>query len=214
MQESRKDRAFRQREQELIATAIDLFAQSGIEKVTVADIAKATDIGKGTVYKHFSCKDELFARIAIDFLTDMFSQAAEQDPKTSCYERMKAMFEVCFNLHIQFPLHSEIALRCETPEFRDNLSQSMKDAFAKLNQDFYTMVGDMVAQGIEDKELPDMAIEELLCGTHATFTGALQMLRSRDCNCFDHTESISESRFVALIIQFTMAGLFGLKQVK
>lgn len=212
MPESRKDRAFRQREEEILATALELFHTSGIDSVTVAEIAKATDIGKGTIYKHFSCKDEIFARLAIDFLQDMFASAAAQDPKTDCFDRMKSMFGVCFYKHVEYPIHSEIALRCETPEFRENLSEPLRQAFGQLNQDFYTMVGEMVAQGIANKDLPDMPIEELLCGTHATFTGALQMLRTRDCNCFDHTESLSQERFIELIIDFTMAGLFGLKK--
>lgn len=212
MPESRKDRAFRQREAEILTTAIELFAQSGIDKVTVADIAKATDIGKGTIYKHFASKDEMFARISIDFIGEMLVCAKAQDPKSVCFERMETLFKVCFSKHLEQPLASEITLRCESPEFRQDISETYQQQFAQLNQDFYDMVGHMVAQGISSGELADMPLEELLCGTHATFTGALQMLRTRDCNCFDHTEALTEDRFIELIVQFTMAGLFGLKK--
>lgn len=62
-----KKQRFLAREQLIIDTALDLLIANGIEKVTVAEIARQAGIGKGTVYKHFESKAEIMMRIMLDY---------------------------------------------------------------------------------------------------------------------------------------------------
>ncbi len=45
--------------QRLLQMARTLFAEKGVEAVTMTDIAKAADVGQGTLYRHFKHKGEL-----------------------------------------------------------------------------------------------------------------------------------------------------------
>lgn len=49
----------------LLAAAADEFAEHGLD-ASVADIARRAGIGKGTVFRHFSTKDDLIAAIVLD----------------------------------------------------------------------------------------------------------------------------------------------------
>ena len=49
--------------QRLIAAAIELLHQQGIERTTLADIAKAADVPVGNVYYYFKTKEELIAAV-------------------------------------------------------------------------------------------------------------------------------------------------------
>jgi len=51
------------KKQQIIQAAIKVFAQKGLEKGKIADIARKADIGKGTVYEYFSSKDDIFSAI-------------------------------------------------------------------------------------------------------------------------------------------------------
>ena len=64
---SRRERKKEQTRTRIIAAALDLFAQNGIDNVTVDDIAAAADIGKGTFYNYFETKED----IVVAFMVDM-----------------------------------------------------------------------------------------------------------------------------------------------
>src|SRR5215813_9056087 len=49
--------------QRLIAAAIRLLHQRGIERTTLADIAQAADVPAGNVYYYFKTKDEVIAAV-------------------------------------------------------------------------------------------------------------------------------------------------------
>lgn len=62
-----KKRRFLAREERIIAKALELLIEHGIDKVTVSAIAKEAGVGKGTVYKHFLTKTEILMRIVLDY---------------------------------------------------------------------------------------------------------------------------------------------------
>src|SRR5690606_21403278 len=65
--ESRKVREFRRREQEILTAALRLFLEQGEDSVTVEMIADEVGIGKGTIYKHFKSKAEIYLRLMLDY---------------------------------------------------------------------------------------------------------------------------------------------------
>ena len=81
--ESRKVREFRRREQEILDSALRLFLEQGEDSVTVEMIADEVGIGKGTIYKHFKSKAEIYLRLMLDYERDlaemMHSEAIERD---------------------------------------------------------------------------------------------------------------------------------------
>ncbi|WP_317622612.1 TetR/AcrR family transcriptional regulator [Ketobacter sp.] len=77
---SQKAQEFRKREEEILERAQELFIAHGEDKVTVEMIADAVNIGKGTIYKHFETKDEIYLRLMIRYeeeLAEMFDRLNE-----------------------------------------------------------------------------------------------------------------------------------------
>jgi len=59
----RQKREFPRRELEILDVALELCSSADFESVTIEQIARGGDVGKGTVYKHFAGKDELLFRL-------------------------------------------------------------------------------------------------------------------------------------------------------
>lgn len=81
---SQKAQEFRRREEEILQRAQELFIEHGEDKVTVEMIADAVGIGKGTIYKHFETKDEIYLRLMIRYeedLADLFAQLDSGEDK-------------------------------------------------------------------------------------------------------------------------------------
>jgi len=58
----------------IIEAAINVFAQKGLERGKISDIAKEAGIGKGTVYEYFSSKDEIFSAIELAVMGEFKNQ--------------------------------------------------------------------------------------------------------------------------------------------
>ena len=59
-----------QRREQLIEVATKLFAKSGYDATTTADIAKAAGVTEPILYRHFESKQELFIAIVRDVSDD------------------------------------------------------------------------------------------------------------------------------------------------
>ena len=90
----RKQRQFDRREAEIVEAAMSLFRDQDIDRVTIEQIAEAAEIGKGTVYKHFKSKDELYARIIIQLNRAMRADIAAIDRGLEFQARLDAIVDV------------------------------------------------------------------------------------------------------------------------
>jgi AcrR family transcriptional regulator len=61
-----------------VAAATAAFARHGYAEVTVSDVSAAAGLGKGTVYRHFASKEELFFAVAETVVTDVVAAFDEQ----------------------------------------------------------------------------------------------------------------------------------------
>ena len=58
-----KAREFQRREDELLQAALEVSNCDDWQTVTIEQIAQKAEIGKGTVYKHFAAKGDMYARL-------------------------------------------------------------------------------------------------------------------------------------------------------
>jgi len=76
--ENRKVREFKRRE-EILETALVLFRSHGEDKVTVEMIADNVGIGKGTIYKHFKSKSDIYICLLISYEHQLAGLLATKD---------------------------------------------------------------------------------------------------------------------------------------
>jgi AcrR family transcriptional regulator len=80
---TQRDVQAQERRNQLIDTALKLFAEKGVEHTTVKDIATAADVAQGLIYHYFKSKDDLLWAIIgreelLPEISSIFASAAER----------------------------------------------------------------------------------------------------------------------------------------
>ncbi|MDP5209054.1 MULTISPECIES: TetR/AcrR family transcriptional regulator [unclassified Microbulbifer] len=115
-----KVQRFRAREQRILDAALELLLEHGEEKVTVEQIADRVDIGKGTIYKHFVSKTEIYMRLLMDY-------------ERSLAERLKVAVGNAERGDIAAPARAYFESRMADPG-KDRLFQRLEEKIIALNQ--------------------------------------------------------------------------------
>ncbi len=67
-----RQQQFKAREENILAMAEQLLLESGDGDITLDSLAEQLDLAKGTLYKHFASKNELYLRIIIRYEEQLF----------------------------------------------------------------------------------------------------------------------------------------------
>ena len=95
----RKRREFERREEEILDAALELFSRPNWESVTIEQIAVAADIGKGTVYKHVTSKDELLFKLMMRFYRGMLLHLQHEfEESGDILQRFRLHLRICLSL--------------------------------------------------------------------------------------------------------------------
>lgn len=171
---TQKAREFRQREQSILDCALQLFIELGEDKVTVEMIADKVGIGKGTIYKHFETKNEIYLLLMIRYeeeLADLFRRVdANGDKETLVREY--------FRFRVQDPDKYLLFDRLESKLTADNaVPQLLEKLHAIRNSNFDKLVS-IVKARIDEKKLADVPPEFHICAAWALAHGASALCKS------------------------------------
>lgn len=79
--------------QRIIATAVQLFGERGYDKTSVAALARAAGVGKGTIYNYFQTKGEILLAFCEDELEFVHQEmAAKTNPQIPLAEQLHTLF--------------------------------------------------------------------------------------------------------------------------
>ncbi|NIM50870.1 MAG: TetR family transcriptional regulator [Gemmatimonadales bacterium] len=199
--QERKAREFQRREREILDAALRLFDRDDWQSVTIEQIAEAAEIGKGTIYKHFANKDEIYARLDIDFHRRMLEQVQQIDPKLDVVERLRAIIRVYLDAHHVGREYRRVVQYCERDDFRRGLSEPTRRECDRLEaalvERLYGVLQDGVSQGIfRSRPIPTMAY-----GVIAAIYGSVRLLWGGYNVGADTEGSVEE------LIRFILAGV-------
>ena len=138
-----KVQQFRQREQAILDTALELLIEHGEERVTVEQIAARVDIGKGTIYKHLTSKSEIYIRLLFDYEQQLKADMDQAiiDAEAGDYS---APARVYFGKRMSDPVRARLFQRLEEKmvangeekEKLEELESLRQAALVNLNQSF------------------------------------------------------------------------------
>ncbi len=202
----RKQREFERREAEILDVALALFSKPNWEAVSIDKIAKATDIGKGTVYKHFASKDELLFRLMMRFYHGLLAHLQEHDSdQGNIIESFQGIFQLAFRYHLKHREYRYIVEYCNRIDFKERADESWHTSFMELDKAFGDWGDPMILAAMEQGLIVRRPLEQINIGMKACFEGTVDMLwAGKDWCLHGDEEEIIES-----VTEFMLAGLVG-----
>jgi AcrR family transcriptional regulator len=199
----RKEREFRRREEEILGAALRLLDGEDWLSVTIEQIAEAAEVGKGTVYKHFASKDELYARLSLHHYLELRGALSEIDGDLPIEARLRAMAQVYWNVHMQPGICHHVVEYCEAEAFRRQLPPELRSEFEGIESGIYDEIFAAIEEGMAGGLFPSGPVRPLAMLARATLDGMIRMIRAGVLSADDETEQLE------LVTRFILAGLAG-----
>lgn len=200
--QERKEREFMRREEEILGAALRLFAREDWQAVTIEEISQAAEIGKGTVYKHFPSKEEIYARLALSFHRGMLERLRAVPADQPVLDRLRAMIAAFWHYHLESTEYHHLVSYCGRQDFKNHITEGTRAEMMELDQEFAVLLEGLVVkgreQGIFDREKP---IPLVLFGAQAALIGAVRMVEGGCGNIADPDTCLRE------ITDFVVSGL-------
>ena len=202
--QERKEREFHRREEEILEAALGLFNRDDWQSVTIEEVAQASEIGKGTIYKHFPSKEDIYARLALNFNRKLLQRLRGIDPTLDVIGRLRAVIRVFWETHLHSQEYHRLVQYCEREDFRRNISESTREEIRQLDAEFVDLVTSLVEQGRREgvfygTKSPPM----MMFGAQAALIGAIRLVRGE---CKQMVQA-SPEEFLEEITTFIIAGL-------
>ncbi|MGI6409331.1 MAG: TetR/AcrR family transcriptional regulator [Gammaproteobacteria bacterium] len=172
--EPRKVREFRRREQEILDTALQLFLEQGEDAVTVEMIADSVGIGKGTIYKHFKSKTEIYLRLMLDYERELNQLFQSDDVSRDKEALSRAYFAFRMGDPERYRLFDRLEERIvksrQAPEMVEQLHSIRASNFERLTR----LIEDRISEG----KLEDVPPYFHYCAAWALVHGAVALYHS------------------------------------
>jgi AcrR family transcriptional regulator len=145
----RKKREYAQREKLIISTARKLLLDLGYLDLNMDRIAEVTEYSKGTIYQHFSCKEEILVQMLTESVQAVgkFLERGAQFQGTP-REKMAAL-TIGWDLFIQLnPDHFKSRLLLQNETIRAKASPVLQKNLEKAEQNNMAIVSGVIREGV------------------------------------------------------------------
>ena len=181
---TRKERELQQREERILAIARPLLVQDGYHGLNMDRVAAALEYSKGTVYNHFSCKEEIIIALAIETTekrTGMFQRAAAFQGNSR--QRIHAVGTAAELFVRLYPDHFKLDHIIRSESIWQKTSEKRRAVMRSCESRCIAVLGGIVRDAIaqNDLRLPDnFTPEDLVFALWSISFGAFSIITSSD----------------------------------
>lgn len=185
---TRKQREFQAREQLFLATARQIVRDEGVTALTMERVAERCEYSKGTVYKHFSCREDLLLALCVHSLSTMsgmFSGVLTL-PGNSREKVTHLVFAYQWFARF-FPEDFELLVESRHVEIMQKAAPERVDERERFDQLLRALITAQIQQAIDIGDLalrPGTGVDEICFGAWALSLGIL--LLSANAHVMQH----------------------------
>ncbi|MCP4789735.1 MAG: TetR/AcrR family transcriptional regulator [Gammaproteobacteria bacterium] len=171
--ESRKVREFKRREEEILASSLLLFKTHGEDKITVEVIADSVGIGKGTIYKHFKSKSDIYLRLLENYELDLRALLDTED-----FSDPESIWRSYFGFRMGDPEQAILFARLEEKLVKDGQFHDVIKMIHDIRSANMEILANLVDKRIDSGKLEQVPAYFHLSASWALVHGALALHQS------------------------------------
>lgn len=163
---TRKQRELQQREAMFIDLAREMINEQGLQSLTMEKLAEKAEYSKGTLYKHFCCKEDVLAAICTEKLVrmaDLFQSTLTLSGHSR--EKILALLIIYKLFSIKFPDQFDILLDSRRNDLSEKASPDRAAALNEANASTMATMLNIIEQGIQEGNLKpqDGLTTDMMC---------------------------------------------------
>lgn len=150
----RKEREKESRKESIIDAAQKVFFEKGLLLSTMDEIAETAELAKGTLYLYYHSKEDLYLAVmmrGLVIMRDMFREVSIQ--KLPVIETLVEFANTYKLFYEQNKNYFRMLHFFNTPQFHKQVSEEMMKMCDAFNQTLWTMVTEIITQGMVEKKL-------------------------------------------------------------
>jgi len=167
--------ARRDRQREIMAAAERLFTSRRYHEVTTDDIAQAAHVGKGTIYRYFRDKEELFFQVATSGFDELCALLRERVPEQAPFREQ--LLSACGEIPRFFERRRQLFRLMQAEDDRMRwCSEEMQERWMVQRKKLVAAVAGILRKGVEEGEVRSDVPPDVL----ANFLLGMLRTRARD----------------------------------
>jgi AcrR family transcriptional regulator len=176
----RRARELERRERSLLDAAVALLDRDDWQAVTVEAIADRAEYAKGTVYRHFASKDDLYARLAAEWIAGTCDALEALDADRPFEAVLRDLVAVALRRMTADRVHARLLARVGQADFRRGLSPEARRGLDESNARLLGLFAGTIDWGVAEGAIPRAPLEPRLFVVAALLRGAAGLADQAD----------------------------------
>lgn len=212
LREKRKieiDNQKKQRKEEVVLAASEVFKKQGIENTKMTDIAKKAEIGVASVYRYFKRKPDLAVEVACKFWSDEIGElhkyyTQEEFLNKNGITKVKEILEVYLKLYSKHQEFIRFIDEFDRYVIKENISKEKLKTYEKSIIDLKSLLLNAIEEGKEDGTIRrDLSGEEFYFSINHALMSLCQKLILRG-DVLESNECVKGEEQIKTIIEMAV----------
>lgn len=169
--------------QQIMQAAERLFTSRRFHEITLDDVTRTAKVGKGTIYRYFRDKDDLFFQTATSGFDELCELLRHQVPAGASF--FDQLTEACGQISRFFEQRRQLFRMMQTVEGRMHWCGALRDRWLERRKGLVTAVAEILAKGVAEgqvrADIPPEVLAHLLLGLLRTRARDLSEAAPADC---------------------------------
>ena len=170
-----KEQAFQDRENQILKAAFTLFMERGIESTTMDRIAEVAQVGKGTIYKHLTKKNDILALLIIHQSQAMLARMQKLPSQAPVLTRIKAMIRTIWDFHTQDMQTFELSRKCRQILVIPDLPPALNARMKRVNDQMKEIARALFQEAMDEEIFRHTDAEHLVLASMGLYMGMLEL---------------------------------------